>query len=258
MRRTAAHRAMPRPYRTVVEILRPVMGAITRRDWRGMEHLPADGGFVVCPNHLSHLDVFALGHFLFDTGRPGYFLAKDSLFRVPVIGPLLVQTGQIPVYRGTTRALESLRAAMTGIAAGKAIVVYPEGSLTRDPDLWPMRGKTGAARLALESRCPLVPVAMWGPQDLLPPHGAKVPRVWKRPTMHISAAPPIDLSDLYDAPDQRAAAVEATERLMVALTEELARLRGERPPAQRWDPVAHGQSEFGRHDAGPRRFRRAS
>ena len=101
------------------------------------------------------------------TGRSPRFLGKNEVFRVPVVGAVLRSADQIPVYRESGRAADAYRAAVAAVRAGKCVAIYPEGTLTRDPDLWPMRGKTGAARVALETRCPVVPVAVWGPQDLL-------------------------------------------------------------------------------------------
>lgn len=245
--RTADQRSIPPAYRFVVSILRPLLRIATRRDWRGMQNIPAEGGFVACPNHLSHIDVLTFGHFMYDSGRPVYFLGKDSIFRAPVVGPIVRKAGQIPVYRGTSQAANAYRAALVAVRSGKPVGVYPEGSLTRDPGIWPMRGKSGAARIALETRCPVIPVAMWGPQELLAPY-SKFVKLFPRKTMRISAGKPVDLSDLYDAPDRHAAITEATARIMAALTAELEGLRGERAPIQRWDPAAHGQSEFGRPD----------
>lgn len=251
--RTADQHSIPLAYRFVVSVIRPLLQVLTKRDWRGLENIPAEGGFITCPNHLSHIDVLTFGHFMYDSGRPVYFLGKESVFRVPVIGKIVTKAGQIPVYRGTTRAADAYRAAVAAVRAGKPIGIYPEGSLTRDPGTWPMRGKTGAARIALETRCPVIPVAMWGPQELLAPY-AKFPRLFPRRTMRISAGKAVDLSDLYDAPDQRAAVTEATHRIMAALTAELADIRGESAPATRYDPADHGQTEFGH----PTRLDRAS
>ena len=75
--------------------------------------------------------------------------------------------GQIPVYRETGRAADAYRAAVAAVRGGEGVAVYPEGTLTRDPDLWPMVGKTGVARLALDDAGPVIPVAQWGAQDLL-------------------------------------------------------------------------------------------
>ena len=242
--RTADQRSLPLAYRFVVSVVRPLLRLLTKQDWRGMENIPATGGFVAVPNHLSHIDPLTFGHFMYDSGRPVYFLGKESVFRVPVIGWIVTKAQQIPVYRGTSQASDAYRAAVAAVRAGRPVGVYPEGSLTRDPDIWPMRGKTGAARIALETRSPVIPVAMWGPQELLAPY-AKLPKLLPRKTMRITAGAPVDLTDLYDVPDQRAAVAEATRRIMAALTSQLETIRGEVAPVERYDPAHHGQSEFG-------------
>ena len=107
-----------------------------------------------------------------------------------------------------------------------------------------MRGKTGAARVALETRCPLVPVAQWGAQEILSPYGHK-PSLFPRKTMMMYAGPPVDLSDLYDRPIDALVLREATDRLMDRITELLEVLRDEKRPIERFDPRSHGVPEIG-------------
>jgi 1-acyl-sn-glycerol-3-phosphate acyltransferase len=222
-----------------VWILKPLLMVLTKRDWRGAEHFPASGGFVVTPNHISHFDPLAFAHFMYDSGRPAFFLGKDSVFRVPVVGAILRGAQQIPVYRNTGRAVDAYRAAVAAVEQGKCVGVYPEATLTRDPGLWPMVGKTGAARIALATRCPVVPVAQWGPQEMLAPY-SKRPHLLPRKTMHMLAGPPVDLSDLYDRPQTAEVLREATGRIMAAITTQLEQLRGEPAPATRFDARAEG------------------
>jgi 1-acyl-sn-glycerol-3-phosphate acyltransferase len=217
---------------------------LTKRDWRGWEHFPASGGFVVAPNHVSHVDPLAFAHFLFDSGHPPFFLGKEAVFRVPVVGAILRGAQQIPVFRNTGRAADAFRAAVEAVEAGKCVGVYPEGTLTRDPALWPMVGKTGAARIALTTGCPVIPVAQWGPQEILAPY-AKRPHLFPRKTMHVLAGPPVDLSDLHDRPLDAAVLHEATARIMSAITALLEELRGEPAPAERFDSRKHGLPETG-------------
>ena len=235
----SGRRPLPFAYRLAVWILRPLLMILTKRDWRGWEHLPSTGGFVVAPNHISHADPLAFAHYMYDSGRHPYFLGKDSVFKVPVVGAILRGAQQIPVYRNTGQAVDAYRAAVAAVEQGKCVGVYPEATLTRDPDLWPMVGKTGAARIALTTRCPLVPVAQWGPQELLPPYSKKL-SLFPRKTMHVVAGPPVDLSDLYDRPQDAEVLREATERLMTAITTQLEQLRGEKAPAERFDARRHG------------------
>src|SRR5262245_45348105 len=209
----SGRRKLPFAYRFAVAVLRPVFLVLTKRDWKGAQNLPATGGFVVAPNHLSHLDPIVCAHYLYDNGRAPFFLGKEGVFRVPVVGAILRGAEQIPVYRNTGQAADAFRAAVAAVNDGKCVVVYPEGTLTRDPDLWPMVGKTGAARIALSTRCPVVPVAQWGPEAILAPY-SKRPHLFPRKTMHVSAGPPVDLSDLYDKPVTGALLREATDRIM--------------------------------------------
>jgi 1-acyl-sn-glycerol-3-phosphate acyltransferase len=146
---------------------------------------------------------------------------------------VLRATGQIPVFRNTAEAGRSLQAAIRALEDGECVAVFPEGTLTRDPDLWPMAGKTGVARLALTTRAPVIPIAQWGPQDLLARYG-KVLKAVPRKTVTVVAGPPVDLSDLYDRPHDTVVLREATERVMSAITALLADVRVEQPPAQRY------------------------
>jgi 1-acyl-sn-glycerol-3-phosphate acyltransferase len=237
-------RALPFAYRFTVAILRPLLMVLTKRDWRGMEHLPATGGFVATPNHLSYFDPLSFAHFLVDNDHPPFFLGKEGVFRVPVVGAILRGAEQIPVYRNTGHAADAFRAAVAAVESGKCVGVYPEGTLTRDPDLWPMVGKTGAARIALATKCPVIPVAQWGPQEVLAPY-SKRPRLWPRKTMHFRAGPPVELSDLYDQPVTGALLREATGRIMAAITAELETIRGERAPTERFDSRKHGLPDTG-------------
>lgn len=135
----------------------------------------------------------------------------------------------IPVYRGSDNAARSLEAARRGLAAGACVMFYPEGTCTRDPELWPMEGKTGAARLALETGAPVIPVAHWGAQEILP-YGSRRPRPLPRKTFRVLAGPPVDLSRYEGRPLRADVLREATADIMAAITAQLAELRGEKPP----------------------------
>lgn len=220
-------------YRFAAGVLRPPLAAFTRREWQGMEHLPAEGGFVVCANHMSHVDPLVMAHFLHDQGIPPRFLAKASLFKGRVVGPVLRGAGQIPVYRDTADAGKAFSAAVAAVERGEAVVIYPEATLTRDPDLWPMSGKTGAARVALTTGCPVIPVAQWGAQEILPPY-AKKPMLFPRRTIRILAGPPVDLSPFeghLDATSLRG----ATDAILDDITVLLEKVRGEKAPPRRID-----------------------
>jgi 1-acyl-sn-glycerol-3-phosphate acyltransferase len=222
-------------YRIAVGVLRPSMQIFTTHVWRGEENLPSSGGFVVCSNHISDSDPIAFAHFLYDNGHPPYFLAKDALFHVPLVGRVISGAGQIPVVRDTADASRAFAPAVEAIGVGKCVAIYPEATVTRDPDLWPMTGKTGAARIALATGCPLIPVAQWGAQALLPYHHF-VPRLFPRKRMQVLAGPPVDLDDLRSKPLDADVLREATARIMAAITGLLAELRtGETPPTTPYD-----------------------
>lgn len=244
MRRIRPERQLPRSYRGIATFLRWWLLLITRRDWRGTEYLPPTGGFVVCPNHISYVDPFTFAHFLYDSGHPPFFLAKSEVFQIPILGRLLTAAQQIPVRRGTSQAAEAFSAAVAAVRDGKCVPIFPEGTLTRDPQIWPMTARTGAARVALTTRCPVVPVAQWGPQEILRPY-ARALHVFPRKTMRVVAGPPVGLSDLYERPLDAATLAEATTRIMAAITAQLETIRGEKAPAVRFDSRTAGVAEIG-------------
>lgn len=237
-------------YRLIVAVLRPLLMAFTRRDWRGGDRVPPAGtGVVVVGNHISHVDPFTFAHFLWDNGRATRYLAKDSVFRIPVAGRVVSAAGQIPVYRESTDASHAYRAAVDAVKRGELVAIYPEGTITRDPQMWPMVGKTGAARVALETGCPVVPIAQWGPHEILAPY-SKRPRLFPRKTMHVATGLPVDLDDLRQRPLTPAVLREASDRIVGAITTELAAIRGGTPPEQRFDARAAGLPPIGNPTAG--------
>ncbi len=250
---TARHKGAS--YRFAVALLRPPLMAFTKRDWRGEEHLPAEGGFVAVTNHISHVDPFTFAHFLHDNGWPPRFLAKEAVFRVPVAGHILRGAGQIPVYRESADAGRALTEAVRAVQSGECVAIYPEATLTRDPDLWPMIGKTGAARVALTTGCPVIPIAQWGAQDVLAPYGRR-PHLLPRRTVHVWAGPPVDLAAFEGRPMDVATLRGATDAILDAMTLLLAEIRGEQPPQRRWDPREHGQPRTGDPRTSAERARR--
>lgn len=227
--------------------MRPLLMGLTKRRWSGGENLVTDRGCVVVSNHSSYADPLLVAHFLNDHGLTPSFLGKVEVFRIPVIGKLLLAARQIPVYRETGQAADAFRAAVAAVREGRCVVIYPEATLTRDPHLWPMRGKTGAARIALQTRCPVIPLAQWGAQDIMGPYETK-PKLLPVKEIAITAGPAIDLGDLYDQPLTRPVLTEATDRIMAAITAQLEVIRGERAPATRFDPRAEGTPIIGRPD----------
>jgi len=232
--------------RFIASFLLPIMHALGRYHFVGSQNVPKSGAFVLAPNHYSNLDPLVIAVALWKLDRVPRFLGKASLFRKPVIGWLLTKAEQIPVERsGSTHAHNPLAMARNVVAEGYAVVIYPEGTLTRQPDHWPMRGKYGAVRLALEANIPLIPAASWGVQEILPRYSNKL-SLFPRKNVTVRFGEPVDLSDFAGKPLNRDVLAKSTERLMDAITTELVLLRGEPAPAERWDPAAHGQSEAGR------------
>lgn len=224
---------VPPLLRVIIWVLRPILMIVTKRDWRGAENLPQSGGYVVAANHLSYVDPFTFGHWMVDHGITPRFLVKDTLFAVPVIGAILRKVRQIPVYRGTGAAVDSLRAAIDVVREGGIIGIYPEGTMTRDPAGWPMSGRTGAVRTAFEAGVPLVPVAQWGPQSIMWPYRREF-RLFPRKTMNVRVGAPIDLSYLGENPTEEELHV-AADRLMDAITALQSQIRGELPATPRID-----------------------
>lgn len=220
-------------YRLSVSILWPVLRVLVSWDIRGAERLTASpGGIVVGANHLSWFDPLVVSYVLWTADRPPRFLAKEPLFRIPVVGRIIRGAGQIPVYRETQDAANAIRDALAALDRGECVVVYPEGTMTRDPELWPMSAKTGAVRMALISGSPLFPMAQWGPQEVMAPY-VKEFRIWPRKTMRVRVGEPVDLSDLRDRPLDGATMKEAGDRLMDAITGLLAEIRQVPPPETR-------------------------
>jgi 1-acyl-sn-glycerol-3-phosphate acyltransferase len=222
-------------YRLAAAIAKPPLIVLFKRDWRGMEHIPAEGGFLTAVNHNSYLDPLLYAHFQYNSGRVPRFLAKDALFKPFLLGPVMRGTGQIPVIRATTDAATAYRAAIDAVNNGECVAFYPEGTLTRDPDLWPMIGKTGIARVALLTRAPVIPVAQWGGNEFLPPY-AKKPNVLPRKTHRVQAGPPVDLSAWYGKDPTAEVLREVTAAIMGAVKDLLAELRGEPAPPGLYDP----------------------
>ncbi len=237
-------------YRMVAAVVRPFLRATTRRDWRGTDHFPPEGGFIAAGNHATEIDPVTFAHVLYDNGFAPRILAKASLFKVPVFGAILRATGQLPVDRGTTRAADSLDSAVAALAAGEVVAVFPEGTLTRDPDLWPMAGKTGVARLALASRAPVIPIAQWGATELLPRYSKRL-SPFPRKQLRVLVGPPVALDDLYDRPRDAVVLREATDRVLDAITSLLETIRGESAPKPRFDLRDHPEYEARRTDYPP-------
>jgi 1-acyl-sn-glycerol-3-phosphate acyltransferase len=233
-----------------VIVLRPVLMAAMKYQWEGKEYLPREGGVILAPNHMSYADWPSVAWFSYVYGdRYPVFMIKSAVFEVKVLGPLLYKLGQLPVYRGRGDAGLVLKQAERALQAGACVVVYPEGTATRDPDLWPMVGKTGAARLALSTGAPVVPVAQWGAQHVLP-YGSKRPHLIPRTTIRMVAGPPVDLSAYKDQRLSASVLRAATADIMADITALLAKIRQERAPAVPYDPALGGRLPSSGTDGG--------
>jgi 1-acyl-sn-glycerol-3-phosphate acyltransferase len=230
-------------------ILLPLMNLAARYEIVDAEKFPRTGAFVFAPNHYSEIDPVVMGVVSWKLGRLPRFMAKASLFELPVAGWVLRKSGQIPVARGgSARGNGPVKAAEQLVEKGQLVVVYPEGSLTRDPGLWPMRGKTGAVRVALEQDIPIIPAAHWGTQALMARYSKKV-SLFPRKTIRVKIGDPVDLSKFRGRSLDPATLTEATAVVMDAITRLLEDLRGEKAPAVRWNPAEHDQKETGRFEA---------
>ncbi|MDR7273268.1 lysophospholipid acyltransferase family protein [Catenuloplanes atrovinosus] len=210
-------------------IVIPTMHVWTRPTWRGAEHLPKDRGFILVVNHSSHFDPLPVADFVYCNGVWPRFLGKASIFRIPVVGAWLKEIKQVPVERGTLDAARSVEVLVAAVREGGAVVVYPEGTTTRQPDLWPMRGKTGAARIALITGAPVIPVAQWGAHRVFDPRDGKF-RFGLRMPVTVVAGPPLNLSRWAGVEPTRAVLDEITDTMMLAIRDLLAEIRGGTPP----------------------------
>jgi 1-acyl-sn-glycerol-3-phosphate acyltransferase len=248
VRREATRREKTPIFRVLSAIALPLLGILARLHIRGQENVPAVGAFVVTPNHYSEIDPIVTGVAMWKVGRMPRYLAKASVFRVPVIGWLLRKSGQIPVERtGAGKGNSALDAAKKVAEDGLAVVIYPEGTLTREPDLWPMRGKTGAVRIALQENLPVIPLAHWGAQAIMPRYARRI-SVFPPKHVHLLYGPPVDLDEFRGRPLEPELLAAATDRVMDAITVLLEELRGETAPSHRWDPAEHNQQETGRFE----------
>ncbi len=244
----ASERSRPSLFWPLAAVVVPALSLIAKITAVHDEKLPRQGAFVLAPNHYSEFDPLIIALAVFRTGRLPRFMAKESLFRIPVVGWVLKKTGMIPVARAASAAAakQTMEQSDALVKLGRGVIVYPEGTLTRDPDLWPMRGKSGAVRLALSGDIPLIPVAQWGTQNIIGRY-QKGLSLWPlRKPVRVLFGDPVDLSDLRGRAAEPGVLNEATDRLMAAITELLEELRGEKAPTARWNPADHGQNETGR------------
>ena len=210
-----------RPIRTIIGFLGIALGArvVHRVRYERVAFIPATGPAIVVANHLSSTETLAMARLITGHHRFPHFLAKAEAFTWPVVGRVLRAARQIPVFRGSDRAADSLDAAATELDRGHVVCLYPEGRFSTAPDLRPGPGRTGAARLALaHPEVPVIPVGMWGPR----PGGR---HLWHRHTVRLVVGAPLDLSEWADDRDGYRA---ATDAIMARITELAETARGAR------------------------------
>jgi 1-acyl-sn-glycerol-3-phosphate acyltransferase len=219
----------------------PVTNLLARRVLIGAERLPERGPALLVMNHVSHIDPLYDAVCVRDRGRVPRFLAKNTLWEVPVLRNVLTATGQIPVYRGTANAQQSLRDAHAALEEGKVVIIYPEGTISRDPDGWPMQSRTGVARLALDHDVPIVPVARWGTRAILDGYNKKFHPLPRHMVTH-RFGDPVDLAAYRGAAASNTALREVTDLLMGRVKDLLAETRQESAPAGFYQPRRGGSA----------------
>ncbi len=213
----------------------PAFRVLMKRDWQGVENIPKSGRAIVASNHLSYGDVLVLTDMLYSNGRAPRYLGKSGIFKVPVVGRVLLAAGQIPVERETSDARKAVDHAIILLEKGHLLGVYPEGTLTRDENLWPMVAKTGCARLALATDTPVIPIAQWGSQEILPRYTNRI-HLFPRKTIRMRIGAPVDLSRWKGKGDDPKALIEATAEIMRVITEMLEEIRSEKRTPVIFDP----------------------
>jgi len=197
-------------------VLGPVLRLLFRPWVEGLENVPADGPVIFASNHLSFSDSF---FFPLVIPRRVTFLAKAEYFTGKGLKGWLTArffrgAGQLPVDRSGGRASESaLRTGLRVLAKGEALGIYPEG--TRSPDGRLYRGKTGVARMALEAKVVVIPVAMVGTDRIQPP-GQKIPNVGR---VGVRIGRPLDFSRYEGMEGDRFVLRSITDEIMYELME---------------------------------------
>lgn len=221
-------------FRIASVIVLPLFALVTRIRIQGLERLPRTGPAIFVANHITEIDPVILGIVVYRAHRSPRFLAKGSLFRVPVLGGILRALGQIPVERTATGGGSALASAEDMLRAGGSVIVYPEGTLTRDPDLWPMVGRSGAVRLAWATGAPVIPIAHWGTQNLLGRYEKRPHLVPPRKRIQVRVGEAVTLPASAEAEHDARLLEHATDQVMWAITAELEQIRGPKPDGRLW------------------------
>lgn len=213
--------------------------AVFRVRYADGQRLPRTGPVIVAANHVSHADPLLLAKFILDSGRVPRFLAKDSLFRGRLLGRALRGMGHIAVDRNSIDAQQALGPAIKALQDGRVVMMYPEGTVTRDPDGWPMAGRLGTARLALaQPDAPVIPIAQWGVQESIDLYRKRV-RLFPRPRHTIVVGAPVDLSAFLGEQPSATTLFRMTDVIMTDLRNLVADERGVPAPTGpffKWRP----------------------
>jgi 1-acyl-sn-glycerol-3-phosphate acyltransferase len=193
-------------------------------------------------NHIGVFDAFVLMAACRKIGIAPRFLLTGGLLDAPVLGPALRASGHLRVDRGKDNIAEAFGRSVESLkTATVPLLVYPEGRISHDIGLWPERGKTGAARMALASGTPVLPVSQWGAHqavhwgteavhgwsDIQPLLSSAFSSPFRRPHFQVHFGEPVDLSE-YSA-QRPGDAVRAHGKIMSAVTDGLWKLRADEP-----------------------------
>ncbi|MEQ1786021.1 MAG: lysophospholipid acyltransferase family protein [Acidimicrobiales bacterium] len=208
--------AAEREYGKLYPVARAVMSPVFKSLWRvktaGLEHIPASGGAIFCPNHTSVIDSFFLPLVL---PRRITFVGKAEYMDSWKTKHIFPAIGMIPIDRGGGDAAErALNTAARVLESGEFFGIYPEGTRARDGRLH--RGHTGPARLALRTGAPIVPVGIVGTREIQPPD-AKLPRPFKRAEVRFGR--PIDVRRYADRADDRLVLRQIIDEVMFEIRE---------------------------------------
>jgi putative phosphoserine phosphatase/1-acylglycerol-3-phosphate O-acyltransferase len=218
------------PYHLLRPFVRKLSFPYARFDIVGVEHVPTRGPVLLASNHRSYFDVAALALLAREIGRPVRFLGKKEIFDAPVVGMIARAIGGIAVDRGSGSG-HPMRAAEAALKAGEVVIVLPQGTIPRGYDFFDpvLHGKTGTARLAAATGATVVPVGLWGTENVWP-RSARLPDftlVRNPPTVTVRVGTPVGLS-LTNAKADTATIMEA----ITTQLPEVARVRYEPTPAE--------------------------
>ncbi|MFL5798625.1 MAG: lysophospholipid acyltransferase family protein [Actinomycetota bacterium] len=200
-------------------------------NWRfeGLENVPPEGPALLACNHTSYFDPLAHALTVIQAGRRPRFLIKKELYGNWLLRHVFTGARQIPVDRGTGNAAP-VDAAVQALREGEAVMIFPEGTVTRNPDHTPMHAKTGVARIALGADVPVIPMAVWGAHQIMQKGGQKG-LTFGRP-IWAKVGAPMDFSDFLDRREDPEALREVIDAVMAEVSRLVADLRSRYP--KRW------------------------